>query len=650
MDADPGPSRKRLRRATRSCYQCRRRKVKCQLTDEDVEACAECTKSGTQCTLQPPETQLGSGSFPAHVDNKHEDGSRLERIESLLKRLVDTLERSRPVEPSTIPAPLWDDSLLHSIADGTLHLADNHDFAIPQPADLQNAKQSLVALLPSAQDAVTIITNTTAWLWGAENPPGSVLKADDTIQLLDIAAISRGSAMHIAKTLLLFALYMQQLPADFDAQLLESQSVERSIALIVERVKLFTISHEDDFFSLDGVECLTLLSLLQLNDGAIRKAWMTFRRVLDIARLKGLQDSFSLSARSSPCSDMGLHRRLWLSTACGDCYCSLLLGLEPGLGITPFGTDEEWNDPFAEDDANIQRRICLIVARVAQRNAVGLHKDRHTLQEIDQAMNRLQDSMPVSWWRPPSFRQNRPLHSSNEPNRLICQLWFFQARIFAHLPIAFGKTTSDSMNSLEICMEASRITLHRYLGLQRSRDHLSRCRSVDHSAFLAAVVLILSKVQLRHHKMPSTASSYTSDQALLDQVINSFEAVGKTGRREQVSRQSSEILSSMLELIATDAFFPRIPYSDSNSTSAVEIPFNSGFIFESGLGATKVGMEDIIASSIQPALDVQSLASRLINMLFASKQSTTVSPRYNQGLPDTHVGFTLDDLVDPIIL
>ncbi|OTA89674.1 hypothetical protein M434DRAFT_101851 [Hypoxylon sp. CO27-5] len=637
---DVGPPRKRLRRSTRSCYQCRRRKVKCQLTDENVETCAECVKSGTQCTIQPSETELGTGSSS---DNE----SRLERIESLLKRLVGSLERSPPDDPSAAHTSPWDDSLLHLIADQTLPTADSHNTSISQPLNTQDAKESLVALLPSAQDAVTIVTNTTAWLWGAENPPGSVLKADDTFRLLDVAAVSRGSAMHIAKTLLLFALYMQQLPANFDAQFLGSQSVERSIELIVERVKLFTISHEDEFFSLDGVECLTLLSLIYLNDGAIRKAWMTFRRLLDIARLQGLQDSFYLSARSSSCSDIGLHRRLWLSIVCGDCYCSLLLGLEPGLGIAPFGSDEEWNDPSAEDDANVLRRICLIAARVAQRNAVGLCQEQHTLQNIDDALNRLQDSMPSSWWRPPSFHPDQPLHSINEPNRLICQLWFFQTRIFAHLPIALGKYTPDSFNSLKSCMEASRITLHRYLGLQRARDHLSRCRSVDQSAFLASVVLLLSKVQLRQHKMLSTASSYDSDQALLEQVTDSFEAVGKTGHREQVSRQCSEILSTMLEIVASDSdnsFFT------DNIPSAAGIFFSPEAASEGTPNTTKHGMEDIIASSIQPALDVQSLASLLINMLLSGRQLTRVMPKRNQDSADTHIELALDGLVDPAVL
>ncbi|KAH6970664.1 hypothetical protein BKA56DRAFT_168529 [Ilyonectria sp. MPI-CAGE-AT-0026] len=648
---ESGPSRKRLRRSTRSCYQCRKRKVKCQLTDEDVETCAECVKSNIRCTLQQPENELSNDSSPAHP-NKQEHELRLERIELLLNRLVEAQQPSQSVSgsldpESTVPSSLWNDLFLYPTTDGTLPLVADHSPVLP---DTPDAKQLLVALLPSAEDAVSIVTNTTAWLWGAESPPGSVLKPSDTLELLDITAISKGNALHVAKTLLLFALYMQQLPASFDVQFLQSQSVGKTIEVIVERVKLFIISDEDKACSFDGIECLTLLSLTQLNDGAIRKAWMNFRRTLDIARLKGLRNSFSLSARNSTCSDIGLSRRLWLSTACGDCYCSLLLGLEPGIGYAPFGPDDDtWNDPLSDGEANVQRRICLIVARIAQRNAAGLHQDRQAFQEIDEALNRLQDSLPPTWWRVPSFRQDRSLDSAKDPNRLICQLWFFQARIFAHIPIAFGKTMGDSSTSLEHCMEACRITLHRYLGLQYAKDQLSRCRSVDQSASVAAVILLLAKVQHRFVNMDSTVSKYDSDRALLEQVIDCFEAIGQGCVREYVARQSAEILTTMLDIAAdseNELLTRSNATSDSNTPLALGTPLDPASAIGFDTNMTKSGMEDVITSSIQPALDANGPASRLISLFFATKRSPSVVPKHAQGLSQIQAGIDIDDLID----
>ncbi|KAI2615199.1 hypothetical protein GGR54DRAFT_301723 [Hypoxylon sp. NC1633] len=655
---EEGPARKRLRRSTRSCYQCRKRKVKCQLTNEDVETCAECLKSGTRCTLQPPTAEQSSGTPPVHIDEQHE--SRLARIESLLKGLVEAQERSQSSEASSGSDPaapaldnIWSDFLLHSPDDGSLPLIDGHDIAIPQLSGIPDARQSLLALLPSAEDAFTIVKNTTIWLWGPENPPGSVLTPADSSRLLEITAIPRGSTIHIAKILLLFALCMQQLPASFDARSLGSPNVERTIELIVERVNSFVLSNEDDSSSLDGLECLILLCSIQLNDGALRKMWMTVRRILDISRLKGIHKSFSLSKRNSSCGEVALHRRLWLSTVCGDCYCSLLLGLEPGLGLAPFGPDDDtWIDPLADEEANVQRHVCLIVARIAQRNAVGLHQDRHILQEIDEALNKLQDSLPLSWWKTPSFRRDQPLDSAKEPNRLICQLWFFQARMFAHLPIASGNT-NESLHSLESCMEASRISLHRCLNLQHVRDQLSRCRSIDQSALLSAVVLLLSKVQLRYHKISSISSRYDFDRVLLEQVIDSFEAAGEACRREHVVRQSAYILSTMLHIVDADLehhFLTASTPPNNDTLLALGIPINPEIVNVDAVGMAKYGMEDIIASSIQPVLDIQSPASRLVELLFASTRSASGVPEYFEEPSQGRIGLTLDDVIDPAFL
>jgi len=183
------------------------------------------------------------------------------------------------------------------------------------------------------------------------------------------------------------------------------------------------------------------------------------------------------------------------------------------------------------------------------------------------------------------------------------------------MPIAFGNTTNDPLNNLESCMEASRITLHRYLGVQHAKDHLSRCRSVDQSAFVAAVVLLLAKV----HKMHLTGSTarYDSDRALIEQVIDSFDATGKMCRREHVARQISEILSSMLGIVdadSLDALFAASNPPDPDTS------FNPGLEIEGTLGTTRIGMEDILVSSIRPALDAQSPAARLIDLCFPVKK------------------------------
>ena len=503
------------------------------------------------------------------------------------------------------------------------------------------------------QDAATIVTSTTAWLWGPEKPEGSVLSPSDTFRLLDTAAVAQGTAMQIANALLLFALYMQQLPVNFDAHFLESQNVEKTIQLTIERVKMFILPLEDEACSLEGIESLTLLSLLHLNDGAIRKAWITFRRTLDVSRLNGLQDSFSSSKRNTMSAEAALRRRLWLSTVCGDCYCSLLLGLEPGIGANPFGPDDPlWNDPLADDEANVQRRICLIAIRVATRNASGLSEDENALREVEEGLNQLHDSVAPAWWRSPLFGQAQSSDSAQEPNRLICQFWFFQLRIFAHLPIAFGKPRNGSSCSLRSCIETSRTTLHRYLGLQHAKAHFSRCRAVDQSVFLAAVVLLLSTVQTPDQHLLRTPSRYDSDRALIEQVNDNFDAIGTACRREIVAKDITRILSIMLDITAVGSWDAYSTGRDvpGGCSSSNTIPGESKVPTKGASRIIRSGMGEIIACSVQPMLDRQSPASRLIQRMFGADEAATDEPSCNREECQEKSESTLEDLADPIML
>lgn len=92
----------------------RKRKVKCQLTDEDVEKCAECVKSNSRCTLQPPETELSGRGSPAN-SNKQEHELRLERIELLLNKLVEAQQRSQLASGSLDPEPIVPSSLWNDL-------------------------------------------------------------------------------------------------------------------------------------------------------------------------------------------------------------------------------------------------------------------------------------------------------------------------------------------------------------------------------------------------------------------------------------------------------------------------------------------------------------------------------------------------------
>jgi len=80
------PPRKRVRKGTKSCWECKRRKVRCQLSTEDVVVCSGCRARGTTCLSQefPEEHDPSAG---ANV------GERLGRVELLLEKIVSKMSR-----------------------------------------------------------------------------------------------------------------------------------------------------------------------------------------------------------------------------------------------------------------------------------------------------------------------------------------------------------------------------------------------------------------------------------------------------------------------------------------------------------------------------------------------------------------------------
>jgi hypothetical protein len=80
---EPDAKRRKLRKGTRSCWECKRRKVKCEFSLPTDEVCINCRRRGSQCISQefPEET-----SYPEDNHGHLED--RLLKVEALLSQLV----------------------------------------------------------------------------------------------------------------------------------------------------------------------------------------------------------------------------------------------------------------------------------------------------------------------------------------------------------------------------------------------------------------------------------------------------------------------------------------------------------------------------------------------------------------------------------
>ncbi|RFU32076.1 hypothetical protein B7463_g4237, partial [Scytalidium lignicola] len=502
---EPGLSRKRLKRDMRTCHECRRRKVRCQSASENERSCIECARRGLVCSIQESESENTSGS-----SNSAEQ--RLERIEHLLERLVeerglivspnhpttslststdtdaDPLDHSQLPETSLIDI-LFRNSLFSRLgsASDSLNGGAIEDRSSQRRQRDDIIKQTLVKLLPSQQDANIIFERTNAWLMGLGELPGATLELSGRNSCLSMTSVACENPLFIGKTLLYLALCMQQLPPNFHRSMLQLGSVE----------------------SVADVYTSTVATLILADDDRSSKG----------------MDNFPTGV-------------------------NLLLGQEDAAGSEPFGLDAFWEDPSSDDNAKFQRRLCLICRDLSRRNLSDSDPGYTLVVSVDDALKKLENDMPQSWWGLSYPNQHLSPELSRHLDRFTCHMWFFQTVILNHLSYAYRAVEEIQYEYSNVrTLGASKALLHRYLVLRKLASAGVHCRVEDFSAFVASVTIILLHLQNLHFRSPVPSDQdHNADIALVQEVVVSMSLLAESSDREVVAKQAVQVLQKLMRI------------------------------------------------------------------------------------------------------
>jgi hypothetical protein len=110
-----------------------------------------------------------------------------------------------------------------------------------------------------------------------------------TESTFDLVEVSKEHPTSIARSLLYIAVCLQQLDSGFDTSELNLYpSVEACLDKYLSTVQALITSDDELVSTIDGLECLILQGLFHLNAGNPRRAWLTFRRALNIGQLMGI--------------------------------------------------------------------------------------------------------------------------------------------------------------------------------------------------------------------------------------------------------------------------------------------------------------------------------------------------------------------------
>ena len=221
----------------------------------------------------------------------------------------------------------------------------------------------------------------------------------------------------IARSLLYVAICLQQLPPNFDTSRVQiGSSTDALMDKIISTVQGLITSDDELVSTMEGLECLILQGVFHINGGSPRRAWMSFRRALNVAQLMGLHKSTDTSRRGG--------RNMWYQIEYADRYLALLLGLPAGSSDNEYGPNETFQNPDIDKDILFQRKISTIAARIIQLKQSENTQAYASTQSLDDSLESLAKEMPASWWAVPTYlAPDRTPEAATQFDRLLLQIW-----------------------------------------------------------------------------------------------------------------------------------------------------------------------------------------------------------------------------------
>ncbi|PYI10458.1 hypothetical protein BO78DRAFT_426715 [Aspergillus sclerotiicarbonarius CBS 121057] len=588
---DEQPPRK-IRKGTRSCWECKHRKVRCHFVTEGDRNCRECLARGVTCHSQElPEPENSRESDRTSVSE------RLSRVESLLERVLQRLgpgpNDDREQHSSLAadgPPPIVDDSstpsldLTPSAHDNApvLSLFDNNVLGVRRPdappnntsqhgttnSGLEKLRRNLLSLLP---------TQATIEKLGEANSCWWILRTQcfqeycGSLLPIPVESLSTSHLAVIATALLWIAISLQQLPSGYDIAALELPCPPRRLMEIcIASVESVIGADEMVANSTDRLECLILLGIFYNNDGKLRKSWLSYRQAMNMGQLMGLHRPISASQEKAQYLQRA--QLIWKHIIYADRYLSLMLGMHHGISDAALN-----NTPIPNDDTAISMdRLFRIAGSIIERNqgfsSVTPAMIRAT-QTIDSELGCINAPI-ISFHDIPTTGKTRERAQCYAT--LMWQMWHYQLTAWLHLPLMLASGASKRYDySFQCCLEASRHIITCYTAIRRLTEESFCCKSLDFQAFTAAVTLLISMLGIDDQQQHNS-----NDMLAVESVMRILEQLAKA-QPDEVATRGLRVLRTLKDGTFRMAHIPsQQPVEGRTDRIKLAIPYFGAIILE----------------------------------------------------------------------
>jgi len=608
---EPDPKRRKVRKGTRSCWECKRRKIRCTYVSAASAVCDGCVRRGTGCVSQefPDE--------PAPAPAGRQMGDRLGRMEALVDLLVRKAgagavplavpDPAGSAAQSPRPALLTPDAsdaaspsgLLYEVCSGTPgpgpaaaglavpQRSPGSDIDTVSPArssrsaapagpgppgpakprfdEHHELSRALVAAWPSPEDLDIIISessNYSGMLHLLVSTPSSVILKLPVPELKSLLRLPPPGSHPIlfAKQLLILAGIMQNIHPNFNEGLLALSVPYREIMNRAAETAISLVTSNDALVgSVDGVEAIVFDAMFQANAGNLRRSWLGFRRAMVIAQMMGLHRGAASAAakvHDGTRADRDLSH-MWFRVVHADRHLSLMLALPMGWPSDSGFASEELLDGLDTPLDRMERLQATVAGRVLQRNETDI-LNMDVTRDIDRMLQRASTVMPPQWWLPPDYRRcPDELSLFEETVRVHNQLFHYYTLMHLHLPYVLCLSTDSRYDYHKItAVTASREILSRHISFRSVHRVALTCRSVDFFAFTAAMTLCLAHLESHrcadgHHNI--LMHQRLSDRGMMERSIEIMFDMARRNDEDVVTQKSAVILQRMLAVEADAA-------------------------------------------------------------------------------------------------
>lgn len=491
--------RRKIRKGTQSCWECKRRKVKCTFAPPRGATCDRCKRRKTLCVSQ---------EFPQSGVAQTGDG--LGHVEALAQPLAQSANTtSAPGQQAEINLP-------RSCTDGRDHVHVNGRAS--QNASSSGPLHTGLRPIPNSQTAGLHgdVCRSLLAAWPDESQIESISKTliDTPDCLHGLVFISEASSQSplemlqlpspgshpvlIARRLLLLGLYLQAIPPSGTRILTElGISFQEIMSRAVDTAHNLVTSNDELVASLiEGIECITMEGMFHNNAGSLRRSWLTMRRAMLMAQMMSLHRGMktatfkSLEGRTDIRPD-----DIWFRLVQWDRYLSMMLGLPQGApGDGSFATDKRLEGCTPME--RLQRIDCLVGGRILQRDETDINNLELT-QEIDHLLHKAASSVPPQWWLLPNLASDKRdgIEKGDNATSMGDQFTHYHLVARLHMPYLLRPSTDQRYeHSKIIAANASREVLTRFLALHESRSAAPYCRGIDFLAFISSTTLALAHI------------------------------------------------------------------------------------------------------------------------------------------------------------